>query len=164
MRFLEAQEDISAKALVDSARPSIPPVNGYVNQGMGRRTDPFNPTVREYHPGVDISAPLGTRVLAPADGVVIYAAPREGYGNIVVIDHKFGITTRYAHLYKMNVKPGQRVSRYDVIGFVGSSGRSTAPHLHFEVWYQERPVNPINFMYGAVRDSKARPQVAFTRR
>jgi murein DD-endopeptidase MepM/ murein hydrolase activator NlpD len=163
-RFREAQEDISAKALIDAARPSIPPVNGYVNQGMGRRTDPFNPGVSEYHRGVDISAPFGTRVFAPADGIVIYAAPREGYGNVVVIDHKFGITTRYAHLSKMNVRPGQRVSRYDVIGFVGSSGRSTAPHLHFEVWFQERAVNPINFMYSADRDSKPRPQVALTRR
>jgi hypothetical protein len=161
----DVKDHVYESAVVEAARPAIPPVNGYVTQGMGRRSDPFNPSVSEYHSGVDISAPHGTRIVAPADGIVIYASPREGYGNLVIVDHKFGITTRYAHLSKINVKPGQRVSRYDVIGFVGSSGRATGPHLHFEVWRFDRPVNPIDFMYPGQKDAaKTRPQLANVRR
>lgn len=163
-RLTDIKERVSERLMIESARPDIPPVNGYVNQGYGRRTDPFNPAVTEFHAGVDISAPYGARVVAPADGIIIFAASMEGYGNLVVIDHKFGITTKYAHLSKINVKAGQRVSRYDVLGFVGSSGRSTAAHLHFEVWRFDRPVNPIDYMYPAAKDSKSRPQVALSRR
>ncbi len=152
----EVQENVTSRVLLEAARPNIPPVNGYITQGMGRRTDPFNPAIKEFHAGVDLSAPHGTRVVAPADGIVIFAGPREGYGNMVVIDHKFGITTRYAHLYKMNVRAGQRVSRYDVIGYVGNSGRSTGPHLHYEVWFRERPVNPVHFMTGPERAAENR--------
>ncbi len=131
--------------LVAAAAPSLQPVNGYITAGYGRREDPFDPSVSESHTGVDISAPLGTKVIAPADGMVIFAGPDAGYGNIIVIDHKFGITTRYAHLQRIDVKVGQHVSRYDVIGYVGRSGRTTGPHLHYEVWQNGRPLNPRLF-------------------
>lgn len=146
-RYRKLEEYLADSALVESARPSILPVNGYVTEGMGTREDPFNPAIRDFHTGVDISAPYGSRIVAPADGTVIFAGTREGYGNIVVIDHKFGVTTRYGHLYKSNVQVGQHVSRYDVIGYVGTSGRSTGPHLHFELWFQDRPVNPIKYIH-----------------
>jgi murein DD-endopeptidase MepM/ murein hydrolase activator NlpD len=146
-RYRKLEEYLADSSLIESARPSILPVNGYVTQGMGTREDPFNSASREYHTGVDISAPYGSRVVAPADGTVIFAGLREGYGNIVVIDHKFGVTTRYAHLYKYTVQVGQHVSRYDVIGYVGTSGRSTGAHLHFELWFQDRPVNPIKYIH-----------------
>lgn len=146
-RYRKLEEYLADSALVESARPSILPVNGYVTEGMGLREDPFNPSIRDFHTGVDISAPFGSRVVAPADGTVIFAGTREGYGNIVVIDHKFGVTTRFGHLYKFNVQVGQHVSRYDVIGYVGTSGRSTGPHLHFELWFQDRPVNPIKYIH-----------------
>jgi murein DD-endopeptidase MepM/ murein hydrolase activator NlpD len=145
-RYRKLEEYLAVNSLIESARPSILPVNGYVTQGMGAREDPFNPAIREFHTGVDISAPYGSRVVAPADGTVIFAGAREGYGNIVVIDHKFGVTTRYGHLYKFNVQVGQHVTRYDVIGYVGTSGRSTGSHLHFELWFQDRPVNPIKYI------------------
>jgi murein DD-endopeptidase MepM/ murein hydrolase activator NlpD len=146
-RYRKLEEFLADSALVESATPSIMPVKGYVTEGMGRREDPFNAAIRDFHTGVDISAPYGSRVIAPADGTVIFAGPREGYGNIVVIDHKFGVTTRYGHLYKFNVQVGQHVSRYDVVGYIGTSGRSTGPHLHFELWFNNRPVNPIKYIH-----------------
>ncbi len=145
-RLLDLGEHLSLNALVEAARPAFLPVRGYVTGGMGRRGDPFNGMVRDNHIGVDISAPYGTAVKAPADGIVIFAGQREGYGNIVVIDHKFGVTTRYGHLSKMNVQVGQRISRYDDIGYVGTSGRSTGPHLHFELWLFDKPQDPIRFI------------------
>ncbi len=155
-----AVEDFaSEKALVESARPAFPPVNGYITQGMGRRVDPFNPSATDYHSGVDISAPHGSRVIAPADGTVLFAGMRAGYGNMVVIDHKFGYTTRYAHLSKVNVRAGQRVSRHDIIGYVGNSGRSTGSHLHYEVWLYNRPVNPMKFILPQEQLAARQPQV-----
>jgi len=152
----EVRNVVAEKAMIEAARPGIPPVNGYVNQGFGRRPDPFNPSFTEYHPGLDISAPYGARIIAPADGTVTFAGAREGYGIMIVLDHKFGITTRYGHLSKLNVKAGQRVSRYDVVGFVGNSGRSTGAHLHFEIWRHNSPVNPIEYIYPEERANKGR--------
>jgi murein DD-endopeptidase MepM/ murein hydrolase activator NlpD len=136
---------LSETALVDAATPLFLPVKGYVTGGVGQRNDPFNPSMSDYHTGIDISAPYGSRVVAPADGTVLYAGQRPGYGNIVVIDHRFGIVTRYGHLWKFNVETGQFVSRNDVIGYVGTSGRSTGPHLHYELWVHNRVVNPQRF-------------------
>lgn len=144
-RFRDLDNQITDQVLWEAALPNMQPVKGYITAGWGRRQDPFDPAARETHPGVDISAPLGSRVEAPAYGTVIFAGQRAGYGNIVVIDHKFGITTRYAHLQRMNVQIGQHVSRHDIIGYVGVSGRSTGPHLHYEVWQYNRPVNPMTF-------------------
>jgi murein DD-endopeptidase MepM/ murein hydrolase activator NlpD len=85
-------------------------------------------------------------VISPADGIVIFAGQKAGYGNIVVIDHKFGMATRYGHLWKFSVQTGQHVSRNDVLGYVGTTGKTTGPHLHFELWIHNRPANPISFL------------------
>jgi len=144
-RFRDLNNQITDEVLVEAAIPKIQPVRGYITAGWGRREDPFQPGVRESHPGVDISAPMGTGIIAPADGTVIYAGQRAGYGKIIIIDHKFGITTRYGHLQRMNVQVGQHISRYDIIGYVGMSGRSTGPHLHYEVWHNGRCLDPAKY-------------------
>jgi murein DD-endopeptidase MepM/ murein hydrolase activator NlpD len=141
-QYREMSDALWSRVLVESAVPDRMPLRGYVSGGMGIREDPFNEAIKEHHTGLDISAPYGSPVHAPADGIVIFAGQREGYGNIVVIDHKFGLVTRYGHLSKMNVEVGQRVCRSDVIGYVGTSGRTTGPHLHYEVWSNNRPINP----------------------
>jgi murein DD-endopeptidase MepM/ murein hydrolase activator NlpD len=144
-RYRGLSQTFSETALVAAAMPLFLPVKGYVTGGVGRRSDPFNPSMHDYHTGIDISAPYGSRVVAPADGTVLFAGRKPGYGNIVVIDHRFGIVTRYGHLWKFSVQTGQFVSRNDVIGYVGSSGRSTGPHLHYELWVHNRVVNPQRF-------------------
>jgi murein DD-endopeptidase MepM/ murein hydrolase activator NlpD len=133
-----------------SSTPSVWPVHGYLSAGFGNRVDPFTGQY-DFHPGLDISSPLGTKVEAPADGVVVSCGDKGGYGNAIVIDHKYGIVTRYAHLSGFNVKPGQRVKRGDVIGFVGNSGKSTAPHLHYEVWVNDQAQNPIHYILDEYR-------------
>jgi murein DD-endopeptidase MepM/ murein hydrolase activator NlpD len=145
-RYREFKDYFSDRALVAAVTPSILPVRGYVTGGLGLREDPFNSSYTDFHTGVDISAPYGSRVISPADGIVIFAGQRAGYGNIVVIDHKFGLATRYGHLWKFSVQTGQHVSRNDVLGYVGTTGRTTGPHLHFELWIHNRPVNPISFL------------------
>ncbi len=116
--------------------------------GYGWRTDPFT-KVRKFHAGMDFSAPAGTPVYAPGDGVVTRADNRvSGYGNHIRIDHGFGYTTLYGHLHKYNVRRGQKVKRGDLIGFVGNTGRSTGPHLHYEIIKDGKRINPINFYYG----------------
>ena len=146
--YRKLEDGVSLKVLVKSVTPDRLPVRGYITEGFGMRRDPFTGASKEYHTGIDISAPLGSRVIAPADGVVIFAGYRAGYGKIVVIDHKFGMVTRYGHLYKFNVQAGQRVSRNDVIGYVGNTGRSTGPHLHFEIWWHNTAINPAKFLAG----------------
>ncbi len=111
--------------------------------------------VRKMHTGVDLTAPRGTNIHASGDGVVIQASGSSGgYGNIVKIDHGFGYTTYYAHMQKILVKDGQKVKRGDVIGLVGSTGRSVSPHLHYEVRINNRPVNPVNFYYEDLTDEQ----------
>lgn len=132
------------KEILD-ATPSIWPIHGYLSAGFGNRVDPFTGDV-DFHPGVDISEPMGARVAAPADGTVISCGLNGGYGNNVVIGHGHDVTTRYAHLSRFNVTPGQHVRRGDIIGFVGSTGRSTGPHLHYEVWLKDRPENPLHYI------------------
>ena len=105
----------------------------------------------DFHPGIDVSTPRGTPIVAPADGVVTYRGKRGAYGNALVLDHGYGIVTRYAHLDGYNTRPGQRVRRGDVIGFVGNTGRSTAPHLHYEVWVDDQLRNPITFILDEYR-------------
>jgi murein DD-endopeptidase MepM/ murein hydrolase activator NlpD len=105
----------------------------------------------DFHAGIDISTPRGTPVHAPADGVVVSCAVRGGYGNAIVLDHGYGTVTRYGHLDRFGVQPGQRVRRGDVIGFVGSTGKSTAPHLHYEVWVNDQAQNPIHYILDEYR-------------
>ena len=131
-----------------SHTPSIRPVFGYVISGFGTRRDPFT-GAPEFHQGVDISAPYGTPVVAAADGVVIQAGRYGGFGWLVVIDHGMGIHTYYAHLSKILVRRGARVKRWEIVGLVGNSGRSTAPHLHYEIRYRDTPLNPMHFILGS---------------
>ena len=135
-----------------TAIPSIQPVKNAdltrMASGFGYRSDPFT-KVRKKHWGMDFTAPRGTPIYATGDGVVKRADRRSsGYGRHIRIDHGFGYKSLYAHLYKYNVRKGQKVKRGDIIGFVGSSGRSQAPHLHYEIFKDGNRVNPINFYYG----------------
>ncbi|HXI91195.1 MAG TPA: M23 family metallopeptidase [Blastocatellia bacterium] len=127
---------------------SIPrglPVNGYVTDGFGMRRNPFNGEGREVHEGLDIAVDFGTPVTATADGLVIYAAPHAGYGNLVIVYHSNGITTRYGHLSRISIEAGQRVKRSDQIGNAGSTGRSTGPHVHYEIRENDQPVDPLRY-------------------
>jgi murein DD-endopeptidase MepM/ murein hydrolase activator NlpD len=133
-----------------ASTPSIWPVRGYLSAGFGKRIDPFTGQP-DFHPGIDISTPHGTKIHAPADGVVVSCGVKGGYGNAVVIDHGYGIVTRYAHMSAFNVRPGQRVRRGDVVGFVGNTGKSTAPHLHYEVWVKDKASNPIQYILDEYR-------------
>jgi murein DD-endopeptidase MepM/ murein hydrolase activator NlpD len=133
-----------------ASTPSVWPVRGYLSSNFGNRVDPFTGGP-DFHPGIDIATPMGTKIMAPADGVVIACAEKGGYGNAIILDHGFGMVTRYAHLERYNVRPGQRVRRGDVIGFVGSTGRSQTPHLHYEVWVRDQAQNPIHFILDEYR-------------
>ena len=135
-----------------AAIPAIQPVSKEdltrMASGYGWRQDPFT-KARKMHSGMDFTSPKGTPIYATGNGKVIRADNRStGYGKHVRIDHGFGYVTLYAHLSKYNVKKGKKVKRGDVIGYVGSTGRSQAPHLHYEVRYNKRKINPINFYYG----------------
>jgi murein DD-endopeptidase MepM/ murein hydrolase activator NlpD len=132
--------------------PAIQPIKNEdltrMASGYGYRSDPFT-KVRKFHYGMDFTAPRGTPVYATGDGVVKRADGRSsGYGRHIRIDHGFGYLSLYAHLYKYNVKRGQKVKRGDLIGYVGSTGRSQAPHLHYEVFKDKKRINPVNFYYG----------------
>jgi murein DD-endopeptidase MepM/ murein hydrolase activator NlpD len=127
---------------------SIPrglPVNGYITDGFGMRRNPFNGEGREVHEGLDIAVDFGTPVAATADGLVIYAAPHAGYGNLVIVYHSNGITSRYGHLSRIAVEAGQRVKRGDQVGNVGSTGRSTGPHVHYEIRENDQSVDPLRY-------------------
>lgn len=130
-----------------SARPSLWPVDGHlIMSSYGSRTDPFSGE-GAFHKGVDISAPTGMSVRATADGIVVHAEfASGGYGRLVVIDHGGGMQTYYAHLSKIFVRTGQEVRRGDSVGAVGSSGRVTAPHLHYEIRIGGAPVNPYIYL------------------
>jgi murein DD-endopeptidase MepM/ murein hydrolase activator NlpD len=128
-----------------NATPSLWPVEGPVTGSFGERIDPFNGE-GAFHSGVDISASVGQPVIAPADGVVVFADFMGGYGRAIVLDHGLGITTRYGHLASFAVVAGQYVHRGDTIGYVGLSGRSTGPHLHYEVRINDTPVNPHKYL------------------
>jgi murein DD-endopeptidase MepM/ murein hydrolase activator NlpD len=128
-----------------SALPTLWPVEGRVTGSFGERIDPFNGE-GAFHLGVDISGELGEPIIAPADGFVTYAEQLGGYGRAVVLDHGNGVTTRYGHMSGFAVAVGQRVRRGDVIGYVGNSGRSTGPHVHYEVRINDTPVNPYKYL------------------
>jgi murein DD-endopeptidase MepM/ murein hydrolase activator NlpD len=129
------------RRLSSNPRPNIWPVNGTLRGGFGERTDPFSGE-GEFHKGVDISAPTGTPVRATADGLIVHADWSGGYGRLVVVDHGNGLQTYYAHLSRFFVRTGQEVRMGEMVGCVGSSGRVTAPHLHYEVRVGGAPMNP----------------------
>ncbi len=128
-----------------SQAPNVWPVEGRITGSFGERIDPFNGE-GAFHRGVDISTSYGTPIIAPADGEIIYCAPYSGYGKLIEIDHGHGFITRYGHMSAFAVTNGQSVHRGDIIGYVGLSGRSTGPHLHYEVWVNNTPVNPYKYL------------------
>ena len=137
-----------------AAIPAIQPVRNEnlrsMVSGFGYRTDPFTKT-RKMHEGMDFTAKTGTPIYATGDGIVARADnTASGFGNHIVIRHGFGYETLYAHLSKYKCRPGQRIKRGDVIGYVGSTGRSEGPHLHYEVHKNGKVVNPLNFYYGNI--------------
>ncbi len=147
----ESQLDVLENLLRDrkidnQLLPSGMPVSqGYIASGFGDRSDPFDGH-QTIHMGVDFAAPEGTPVTAVADGVITYSGVRNGYGNVVEIDHGNGYMTRYAHNSALTATPGNRVHAGQEIARVGSTGRSTGPHCHFEVWYNGRAVNPMVYV------------------
>jgi len=125
--------------------PSIWPVLGHITDGFGERLDPFSGE-GAFHTGVDVTADYGAPVHATADGVVVTADTHTGYGRVVIIEHGFGLTTWYAHLSSYAVVAGTHIKRGEVIGYAGISGRSTGPHVHYEVRMNNAPVNPWRYM------------------
>jgi murein DD-endopeptidase MepM/ murein hydrolase activator NlpD len=126
--------------------PSIWPVIGPLRSGVGMRSNPFGGSSIEFHKGQDIAAPTGTPVSATADGVVVVAGWVRGYGNGIYIDHGNGISTRYGHLSRIDVVVGQTIKQGQHLGLVGSTGRSTGPHLHYEVRINGQATNPLNYL------------------
>lgn len=143
---LSALQSLLLDAKIESnLKPTGMPVQGYISSYFGVRPDPFTGHSAR-HTGIDIATALGTPVHAVAEGMVTFAGVRHGYGNVVEIDHGNGYMTRYAHNSKLLVHPGQRVHVGEVISDAGSTGRSTGPHVHFEVWYKGRVLNPLAYV------------------
>ena len=141
--YNKVQEDIIRISKI----PSIRPVQGgYLNSTFGYRNDPID-HVRRFHQGQDITVKSGTPVLSPADGVVKRAYYAGGFGNHIKLEHGSGYTTLFAHLSKINVKHGQTVKRGEIIGYTGNTGRSTAPHLHYEIHHNGKPQNPLDYFF-----------------
>jgi murein DD-endopeptidase MepM/ murein hydrolase activator NlpD len=158
---LEAQLKNYEQALREKAIPSIWPVAGEMTDGFGGRSNPFGGSSLEFHPGQDIRAERGTGVVVAATGTVLSAGWQNGYGQMVEVDHGGGLTTRYAHLSKIEVAAGQQLARGDSVGRVGSTGRSTGPHLHYEVRINGEAVNPRAYLPGLAEvaaESDAKPR------
>ena len=139
LKFLREQKSLLA------ATPSIWPVRGWVTSEFGSRDNPFSSGV-EFHKGIDIATRMGKEVVASADGLVVEVGYRSDDGNIVRIDHGYGVSSSYAHLSKTAIKQGVRVKRGDMIGYVGDTGRSTGAHLHYTVLMNNVPVNPRKYL------------------
>ena len=149
-RLLAQMEALNIYRIAAEGAPFANPLKSSYRftSGFGYRRDPKTGGKR-MHNGVDFAAPKGTDIFSPADGVVTYAGWQSGYGNYIKIKHEFGIETRYGHLSRIRVKKGQRVSRGQQIGDMGSTGRSTGSHLHYEVRVDDKPINPMNFIEAA---------------
>lgn len=139
INYLEQKQNL--KDLI----PSIAPVNGWFMRGFGHCLDPFTGTVK-MHEGIDIAAPIGTPVITPADGIVKKVQRTNDFGIIIEISHNKDLSTMYAHLQNPGVTNGQSVKRGDIIGFVGTSGKITGPHLHYEIRIADVPVDPLNYI------------------
>ena len=133
------------KSKLLASTPSVWPIRGYMSSGFGQRNDPFTGEI-ERHYGLDLTARTGTPIRVTADGLVIETSTSPTYGKYVVVSHGFGAVTRYAHLSRIDVRRSQRLRRGQVLGLVGNTGRSRAPHLHYEVWINERAQNPLNYI------------------
>ncbi len=142
---IELWESLSERQSLLNATPNIRPAKGWITSRFGYRLNPFtNKTTM--HAGLDLAAAPGSPVYAPADGVVIFASYDDSYGKLVSIDHGYGVTTRFGHNSQIYVHVGQRVTKWDVVAAVGNTGRSTGPHLHYEVRINGTPVDPANFI------------------
>lgn len=144
LQFVESQ--INEQKAKLASTPALWPTRGYLTDSFGPRTHPITGK-RHFHNGLDIATQLGNKVIAPADGYVILTDHTSILGNLIHIDHGFGFSTRYGHLASFAVKEGDRVKRGQVIGYVGNTGRSTAPHVHYEVIYNNKNQNPMNYIF-----------------
>jgi murein DD-endopeptidase MepM/ murein hydrolase activator NlpD len=148
-RLTYVRRNVEKREALAAATPSIWPAHGWLTGTFGGRPDPFTGEP-DFHQGIDISTDKGNPVYATADGTVASAAPAGEYGNLIVLTHEFGLSTRYGHLSRFNVHAGQRVARGDVIGYVGSTGRSTGAHLHYEILANGKQINPLQLLTQAV--------------
>jgi murein DD-endopeptidase MepM/ murein hydrolase activator NlpD len=144
-RLVLVRSGVERRQALAAATPSIWPVTGWLSSPYGDRRDPFT-GAEDFHPGLDISSPQGSPIRAPADAVVTTAAPSGAYGNLIVLDHGFGIVTKYGLLSRFAAAEGDEVKRGDIIGYVGSTGRSTSAHLHYEIWVNGRLTNPLRLL------------------
>jgi murein DD-endopeptidase MepM/ murein hydrolase activator NlpD len=149
--FTDIEAMVKGKEKLLAAIPAIQPVSDKdltrIASGFGTRIDPVY-KVPKFHAGLDFTAPIGTPIYATADGIITDAGYNSGgYGNRVVIDHGFGYETLYGHMYRIKAREGQRIKRGEVIGYVGSTGKSTGPHCHYEVHRNGTPVDPVYYFY-----------------
>jgi murein DD-endopeptidase MepM/ murein hydrolase activator NlpD len=144
-RLDSVRDSVERRHALAAATPSVWPVAGWLSSNYGNRKDPFTHGA-DFHPGLDISADYGQPVLATGDATVATAGANGAYGNMVTLDHGFGIVTKYGHLSRIAVVGDQHVKRGDVIGYVGSTGRSTGSHLHYEIWMNGRLTNPMTLL------------------
>lgn len=142
---IEIWESLSERQSLLSSTPNVKPTRGWITSEFGYRISPFTgkPAI---HAGLDLAAAPGSPVIAPADGMVVFGSYDESYGKLITIDHGYGVTTRFGHLSQIYVQVGQRVSKFDVIGAVGNTGRSTGPHLHYEVRVSGTAIDPRNYI------------------
>lgn len=144
-QLVSVQSRVANQAALGRATPSSWPIVGWLTSGYGNRKDPFTGQP-DFHEGLDISAQYGTPVRATADGTVESAGYNGNYGNSVLLNHGFTISTRFGHLSRLAVREGQKVKRRDVIGFVGATGRATSSHLHYEILVNGTPMNPLTLL------------------
>jgi len=143
--FQELEEVVQDRQSLWASTPSIWPTSGWLTSTFGKRISPFSGRLSN-HNGIDIAARPGTAIIAPASGVVTSAKFNGGFGRFLKLNHGYGIVTRYGHLSKVAVKVGQKVKRGDVIAYVGNTGLSTGPHLHYEVSVNKVPINPMRYI------------------
>ena len=151
-RLQSVRSDVDKRNQLAAATPSIWPTHGWLSSSMGNRADPLTGE-KDFHPGLDISADKGDPVYSTADGKVTHASSAGNYGNLVIVDHGYGLETRYGHLSVFKIAVGQKVKRGDLLGLVGSTGRTTGPHLHYEVRANGRILNPLQLLLNPRRNT-----------
>lgn len=144
-RLEVVRTDVGRRSELAAAAPSMMPVNGWLSAHFGPRADPFTGG-EEFHTGIDLSTEKGTPVVATGNAIVESASYNGAYGNLLVLDHGFGLVSRYAHLSAFAVKPGQKVSKGQIVGYVGATGRTTGAHLHYEILVNGQLVNPFQLI------------------
>lgn len=144
-RLNTVKTNVESQQLVARSTPTLWPIAGWLSSGYGNRKDPFDGSP-DFHPGLDIAAERGAPIRATADGTVESAGYNGNYGNSVLINHGFGISTRFGHMSGFAVRAGQQIRRGDVVGYVGSTGRATSAHLHYEILLNGRPINPLRLL------------------